>query len=102
TNGERVVRSQQPLVRIPEDLDHHRELHRARGVEAEVGAQQQRVWTRQALVVDTKPPSRAPGRPAPPVARAAGPEPALQPGCTGAGPATRSCVGTWLAEYTDS
>src|SRR2546421_84525 len=42
-DGERVVEPQEARVRVPEDLDHHGQFHGARGVEAQIRANEERV-----------------------------------------------------------
>jgi len=62
-HSKRVVQADQPGVRVPEQLDHHRDLHGARRVEAQVGTDQHRVGTSQAAIVQPDGRGGCPGDP---------------------------------------
>src|SRR2546430_2149912 len=51
-DGERVVERQEARVRVPEDLDHHGQLHGARGVEPQIRANEERVGAFERAVVE--------------------------------------------------
>ena len=48
---ERVVELEEPGVRVPENLDHYRQLHRAGSVQPQVRPNEDGVGTREASVV---------------------------------------------------